>query len=365
MKFSLYSEMQYWGGKTREQQYAETIEQIVNADRLGYDAYAVIEHFFFDRFSISPDPIQLFVAAGQHARRIHFRTLIHVLPYHNPAVLVSRIGEADILLGGRYEFGFGRGHGWIPEKAGVDPLQTRERYEESLEVFRLAMENERFSFDGKYYKYVDSHVTPRPTRRFRMFAGGTSDYTYELAGEQGWSVVVPPLLPYQALAAQLDIYRESCARHGNEPDIVWIHFCYIDEDRATALREAESAARGFLKGNASPLLAGNELPPAETLNTAGYGFYTSGIMEALSDEPYEKLISDDVIWVGTPGDIVERIRAVQELCAGLSEVSITVNAGGVEHWKSIKQQELFARHVMPEFRDAPAPAVPLAAGAFA
>ena len=364
MKFSLYSEMQYWGGKTREQQYAETIEQIVNADRLGYDAYAVIEHFFFDRFSISPDPIQLFVAAGQHARRIHFRTLIHVLPYQNPAVLVSRIGEADILLGGRYEFGFGRGHGWIPEKAGVDPLQTRERYEESLEVFRLAMENERFSFDGKYYKYVDSHVTPRPTRRFRMFAGGTSDYTYELAGEQGWSVVVPPLLPYQALAAQLDIYRESCARHGNEPDIVWIHFCYIDEDRATALREAESAARGFLKGNASPLLAGNELPPAETLNTAGYGFYTSGIMEALSDEPYEKLISDDVIWVGTPGDIVERIRAVQELCAGLSEVSITVNAGGVEHWKSIKQQELFARHVMPEFRDAPAPAVPLAAGAF-
>jgi hypothetical protein len=26
-----------------------------------------------------------------------------------------------------------------------------------------------------------------------------------------------------------------------------------------------------------------------------------------------------------------------------------VNAGGVEHWKAIKTQELFARHVIPHF----------------
>jgi hypothetical protein len=41
---------------------------------------------------------------------------------------------------------------------------------------------------------------------------------------------------------------------------------------------------------------------------------------------------------------------MQALCEGLTEVSITVNAGGFEHWQSIKVQELFAHKVMPHFR---------------
>jgi alkanesulfonate monooxygenase SsuD/methylene tetrahydromethanopterin reductase-like flavin-dependent oxidoreductase (luciferase family) len=365
MKFSLYSEMQYWGGKSREQQYAETLEQIVNADRLGFDAYAVIEHFFFDRFSISPDPMQLFAAAAQRTRDIRFRTLLHVLPYHNPAVLASRVAECDILTGGRYEFGFGRGHGWIPEKAGVDPVETRERYDESLAIFLAALENERFSYDGSFYRVKDSHITPRPTRRMRIFAGGTSDSTYVLAGERGWSMCVPPLLPYEALRSQLDLYRQSCAEHGNEPDIVWIHLCYLDEDRVTAEREAERHVRRFLEGNASPLLAG-EIPDKDVLEASGYQFYGSGIMEQLAQTPYRELIDSDVVWVGTPADVLERIEAVRELCEGLTEISITVNPGGAEHWKALKAQELFAAEIMPRLQDGAAEAepVPLAAGAF-
>jgi hypothetical protein len=33
----------------------------------------------------------------------------------------------------------------------------------------------------------------------------------------------------------------------------------------------------------------------------------------------------------------------------LTEVSITVNAGGFAHWQAIKAQELFADRVMPHF----------------
>ena len=35
---------------------------------------------------------------------------------------------------------------------------------------------------------------------------------------------------------------------------------------------------------------------------------------------------------------------------GLTEISITVNAGGADHWKAIKNQELFAATVMPHFQ---------------
>jgi len=75
-------------------------------------------------------------------KQIKFRTMLHVLPYHNPTMLASRIAEAEILLDGRYEFGVGRGHGWIPPKAGVPLAQVRDLYDESFEVFFKALANE-------------------------------------------------------------------------------------------------------------------------------------------------------------------------------------------------------------------------------
>jgi alkanesulfonate monooxygenase SsuD/methylene tetrahydromethanopterin reductase-like flavin-dependent oxidoreductase (luciferase family) len=352
--------MQHWPGKSAERLYAETAEQIIHADRLGYDTYAIVEHQFFPKFSASPDPLSFFCQMAPKTRQIRFRTMLHVLPYHNPTMLASRIAEAEILLEGRYEFGIGRGHGWLPPKAGVRMSEIRELYDESQELLFKALENERFSHHGRFYDVHDSHVVPAPPKRkMRIFVGGTSDSTYELAGRKGYSVAVPPLLPYKALEAQLDIYRESCATHGNDPDIVWIHACYMDEDREVAKRDAEQGMRNFLLGNTSPL---EELAPAEELTGAGYGFYISGIMEELAATPYDEMIAGDIVWVGTPADVIERIEETREVCDGLTEVAITVNAGGIEHWKSIKAQEMFADLVIPHFKASTAPAAE-AAGA--
>ena len=352
MRFSIYSEIQYWGGRSQKRAYDEVIEQVVHADRLGYDAYSIIEHFFFPKFSISANPFALWGECAARTKNIKFRTLGHVLPYHNPTILASQIAMASVLFEGRYEFGALRGHGWIPAKAGVPILESRDRYEESLEILFEALDNERFSYDGRYYTIDDAHVWPRPEGKFRVFLGGTSDRTYELAAQHGWAVVVPPLLPYAALKDQLDLYRAKCAEHGTEPDIVWIHACYIDEDRDTARREAERGMRQFLEGNASPLTGDDRLPPDDDMNASGYGFYISGIMQQLAATPYDEMIDGDIVWVGTPDDVIERIEAIRDVCEGLTEVSITVNPGGFAHWQAIKAQELFADLVIPHFKSA-------------
>jgi alkanesulfonate monooxygenase SsuD/methylene tetrahydromethanopterin reductase-like flavin-dependent oxidoreductase (luciferase family) len=361
MRFGLYSELQCHPWQTYEQVYDETQEQVVNADRLGFDCYSIIEHWFFDKFGISANPFAFFALAAGRTRTIRFRTLLHVLPYHNPAVLASQIAEMDLLTEGRYEFGVGRGHAWLPTKAGVPLDETRPRYEEAFDILTGLLENQDgFSYDGRFWKLDNARVVPRSkTKKFRLFTGGTSDRTYELAGEHGWGVVVPPLLPYEALHEQLEIYRASCAEHGNEPDIVFIHAVYMDEDEATVRREAEDWIHNFLAGNASP---GPELPPAAELNAVGYGFYTSGALESLADMTWEQLTESDAVWAGTPQQVIEKIEAVQEKCAGLAEITITVNAGGVDHWKAIKTQELFAKHVIPHFRGAEKPE-PVAAAA--
>src|SRR5438105_6904687 len=167
MRFLIYSEIQYWGGKPQKRAYDEVIEQVVHADRLGYDAYAVIEHFFFPQFSMSANPFALWGECAARTRRIHFRTLGHVLPYHNPTILASQIAAAGILFEGRYEFGALRGHGWIPGKAGVPVGESRDRYEESLEILVKALDNDRFSYDGRHYTIDRAKVYPEAEHRFR------------------------------------------------------------------------------------------------------------------------------------------------------------------------------------------------------
>ena len=72
-------------------------------------------------------------------------------------------------------------------------------------------------------------------------------------------------------------------------------------------------------------------------------------MEGLAEIPYEKLIEDDYVWVGTPEDVIARIEETQRVCEGVKEIGITVNAGGAPHWMAIKNQELFAGAVVPHF----------------
>jgi alkanesulfonate monooxygenase SsuD/methylene tetrahydromethanopterin reductase-like flavin-dependent oxidoreductase (luciferase family) len=67
---------------------------------------------------------------------------------------------------------------------------------------------------------------------------------------------------------------------------------------------------------------------------------------------YEEIVEQEIGFIGTPEKV---IRQVENLRAkgGIGELAIVSNFGGIEHWKSIKTQDLFAKHVIPLFRRQP------------
>ena len=250
MKFSLYSEVQHWPGKTPTRLYQEVIEQVVHADRLGYDAYAVIEHFFFPKFSISANPFALWATCAERTKRIRFRTLGHVLPYHNPTILASQIAHGGRALRRPLRV---RRAAWPRVDSRRRPAsrssRARDRYEESLEILFKALEKERFSYDGTVLH--DRRLAHRPASdehaSASSSAGRATGRTSSQPSAAGRSSCRRSC-PYAALKDQLDLYRAKCAEHGTTPDIVWIHACYLDDDRDTARREAEQGMRNFLAG---------------------------------------------------------------------------------------------------------------------
>ena len=351
MRFGIYTEMQTPPGKPHDLMTWETFRQIEHADAVGFDVFSIIDHHFFQKFSISANPLAMFAAAAQKTRRIRFRTALHTLPLENPLRLAGMISEADILTGGRLECGLGRGHAWLFGPSNVPLEESRPRYEEAVDLLLLAWTREKVTYEGKYYKVKDVTVVPRPVQKPhpRLFTGGTSDVTYQMAGARGWGIFVPPLLPWGVLESPLNIYKKACAEHGHEPDIVYIRPVYLDEDEKQIRKEVEQALLNFLAFNASPVESIQSEEKKAELRAKGYGFYASGALESLTKLTYEQIVEQEIGYIGTPEKVIEQIRALQKK-GGIGELAIVSNFGGLEPWKTIKTQQLFADKVMPAFR---------------
>ncbi len=351
MRFGIYVEMQAPPGKSHYELTWEIFQQIEHADRAGFDVYSVIDHHFFPQFSISANPLALFAAAAQRTQRIRFRTALHTLPLENPLRLAGRIAEVDILTNGRLECGLGRGHAWLYEPTNVALEESRPRYDEAIEILINAWTKEKFSYDGKYYKVKDLSVVPKPVQKPhpRLFTGGTSDITYQMAGERGWGIFVPPLLPYSVLEGPLDIYKKACAASGHQPDVVYIRPVYLDDDEKKIRKEVEQALLNFLTFNASPVYSLHDEEKKAELRAKGYGFYASGALESLTKLTYEEIVEQEIAFIGTPQKVIQQIKDLQKK-GGIGELAIVANFGGLEYWKSIKTQHLFATQVMPAFR---------------
>jgi alkanesulfonate monooxygenase SsuD/methylene tetrahydromethanopterin reductase-like flavin-dependent oxidoreductase (luciferase family) len=351
MRFGIYCEIQTPPGKSHYEMIWEIMRQIEHADQSGFDVYSVIDHHFFQKFSISANPLAMFAAAAQRTQRLRFRTALHTLPLENPMRLAGMIAETDILTNGRLECGLGRGHAWLFGPSSMPLEESRPRYNEAIDILELAFTREKFSYDGQYYKVKDVSVVPRPLQKPypKFYTGGTSDITYQMAGEKGWGIFVPPLLPWNVLENPLNIYKNACAANGHKPDIVYIRPVYIDDDDKTIRREVEEALHNFLAFNASPIdsLQGEE--KQRELRAKGYGFYASGALESLTRLSYDEIVDQEIGFIGTPEKVLRQVQNLQEK-GGIGELAIVSNFGGLEHWKSIKTQHLFAKHVIAALR---------------
>jgi alkanesulfonate monooxygenase SsuD/methylene tetrahydromethanopterin reductase-like flavin-dependent oxidoreductase (luciferase family) len=64
---------------------------------------------------------------------------------------------------------------------------------------------------------------------------------------------------------------------------------------------------------------------------------------------YDQIVDQEIAFIGTPDKVIRQIENLQAK-GGIGELAIVSNFGGLENWKSIKTQELFAKRVMPAFR---------------
>ena len=353
MRFGVYSELQTPAGMAHAERFADELAAMEAADALGFDVYSLIEHHGFEQFSISANPLAVFAAAAARTARLRFRTALHTLPLQHPLRLAAEIAVADILTGGRLECGLGRGHAWLYPLLGVPFEESRPRFDEAVELLLRAWNSERFSFRGRFWSVEDASVVPKPLQRPHppLSTGGTSEQSYQLAGQRGWTLLLPPTRPYETFAPRLDVYRTASRAAGHTPDVVVIRPVYVTDDASAARAEVEPYLRNFFTFNASPMDSLTSPARISEMAAKGFAHYASGALQALRDVTYEQAVGSGVAFVGT-ADVVARGLARFMREDGVGEIAIVPGFGGLPRSRVLRTQELFAKHVIPALRAA-------------
>jgi probable F420-dependent oxidoreductase len=172
-------------GRSFHDEYRDAIELVRLVEAEGLDGAWVSEHHF-SADGYLPSLLPLLATFAAATERIELGTGVVLAPFHDPIRLAEDFAVVDQISGGRVIAGFGIG--WRAEEFRafkVDISSRVRRMEEIVAILRLAWNERRFGYSGRYYSYSSVAVTPKPARVPPILVGGFVDDAVRRAGRIG------------------------------------------------------------------------------------------------------------------------------------------------------------------------------------
>jgi len=376
MRFGLFFEHQVprpWVDGDEQRVFAEALEQIELADRLGFEYVWLVEHHFLEEYSHSSAPEVFLAAASQRTTRIRLgHGIVHTVPAINhPARVAERVATLDVLSGGRVEFGTGEGSAAAELDAfGVDPAEKRAMWEEGTGVALRCMAETPFTGHvGTYVRMPPRNVVPKPVQRPHppVWVACSRRETIHLAAQHGIGALAFAFFDPEEARHWVDDYYTTLATEGvamgdavnANVACVTSFFCHPDE-REAVRRGAEGI--NFIGYSLGHYYVFGRTRPGEGDLWADYlrcraaeGFDPEAVaLAAGSDERLgAKVVQQGTSGLrgamGTPAQVREYLQRYED--CGVDQVILSCAAGRNRHDHIMESLELFAREVMPEFAE--------------
>jgi alkanesulfonate monooxygenase SsuD/methylene tetrahydromethanopterin reductase-like flavin-dependent oxidoreductase (luciferase family) len=348
-EFGVFHEFARYAGQTDAEAFAQSFEQVDAAERWGLDVIWLAELHFLPQRSVASAPLVLASAIATRTRRIKVGIGVQVLPLCHPLRLAEEVATLDHISNGRLIFGVGRsGFPRTYEAYGIPYAESRERFAEVLEILMRSWSNERFSFEGQFYKFRNIAIVPKPLQRPhpQLRIAATSADTYPAIGAMGLPIFVAVRLgTIEELGPNIASYREAyrAAGHVGQGKVYLRVPIYVGETEAAARADPEQSIMQFyrtlvLQLEDSASRAGART--AEQRAERGQALQTIGYDEALRDK----------VIVGTPESVERRLRELISKL-GLNGVLAELNCGGlIPNEKLMRSLQLMCEQVAPRFR---------------
>jgi probable LLM family oxidoreductase len=280
-----------------DKSFADVLEQIELADRVGLDVFGLGEHHRPD-YAVSAPAVAL-AAAAARTRRIRLTSAVTVLSSDDPVRVYQQFATLDLISGGRAEIMAGRGS-FIESFPlfGYDLNDYDELFAEKLDLLLQIRSQPQVTWSGRHRAPLNRQgVYPRALQQPLpvWIASGGTPQSVARAGALGLPLAIAIIGGEPARFGPLaELYRETGHRAGVAPDKLLVGI----------------NSHGFLADTAEAAVDAFFGPYAEVMSRIGRERGWPPLSRAQFDHgrgPHGHLM------VGTPDEAIAKILAQHEV----------------------------------------------------
>ncbi len=360
MRFGIFYEHQLpkpWNEGDEAKLFHDALEQVVLADRLGYDYAWEVEHHFLEEYSHSSAPEVFLSACAALTKTIRVGHGIRqvIANYNHPARTAEGLATLDIISRGRLDFGIGEGATRL--ELGGFGIPAREKRAMALEaaeqIANMMAMTPYPGYQGKSFSFPCRNVVPKPVQKPHppMWMACTNRDTIKIAAANGIGALAFSFVNPQEARDWADIYygivkSEQCVPlgHAVNANIAMVSNFSVHRDRAEAIRRGQEGFEFF--GYAVNALVAHDAVPGRS--RLFEDFQKSRARQDDEIIAATKGAARNANGIGTPDDIRAHIRAFSD--SGIDQVIFLQQAGRNKHADICESLELFAAEVMGEFK---------------
>ncbi len=359
MRFGLFYQLQMrqpWYEGMESERFWQCVEQAELAEQCGFETVWIAEHHFMPQVSHSGAPEIVLTAIAQRTSVLRVGFGVVLLPIHHPIRVAERVATLDIMSKGRVDFGTGRSTTRTQlDSFGVNPAETRDRWEECVDLIPRIWLEDPVSYRGRFYQIEGRSVLPKPVQKPHppMWVACGQASTYELAGRKGLGAISYTTGNYEEIQRRHERYRQALQQAKPPGGVVnnelgaWTIAHCAERDREA--RELAGPEGLWYFNLVRQQLDDEWRNPQEVPESyRQYATSTGGKGRFGGYDNPDDVINRGLFIMGDPDACIRKIERYEQ--AGVQFLLCVMQAGRVPHEKIKRSIQLFGKHVIPHFK---------------
>ena len=350
MDFGININFTMGGAMTHQEAIRDSMAEVDLAEQMGLDTVWLGEMHFNPARSVLSAPIVIASSIATRTKRLRVGMAVQVLPLIHPLRIAEEAATVDQLSEGRFEFGVGRsGNVRAYDIMGIDYGESKDRFQEALDIILLAWSGETFSYEGKYNHITNASISPLPYQQPhpKVRIAASSEDSFGRIGRLGYPIFLGlRTMDVEDLKTNLQEYKQEwqAAGHPGEGGDINVRFpVYIAPTEAEAIEEPKESIEAFFQRQRElfEYSRGRQGADVSAGRQARY--------ERLVNSTYEDLLETRVVF-GSPEQVIDRLHEFKEML-GVSGITAELNPGGFLPKEAVQRSlRLMTEEVMPAFK---------------
>ena len=350
MDFGININFTMGGAMTHQEAIRDSMAEVDLAEQMGLDTVWLGEMHFNPARSVLSAPIVIASSIATRTKRLRVGMAVQVLPLIHPLRIAEEAATVDQLSEGRFEFGVGRsGNVRAYDIMGIDYGESKDRFQEALDIILLAWSGETFSYEGKYNHITNASISPLPYQQPhpKVRIAASSEESFGRIGRLGYPIFLGlRTMDVEDLKTNLQEYKQEwqAAGHPGEGGDINVRFpVYIAPSEAEAIEEPKESIEAFFQRQRElfEYSRGRQGADVSAGRQARY--------ERLVNSTYEDLLETRVVF-GSPEQVIDRLHEFKEML-GVSGITAELNPGGFLPKEAVQRSlRLMTEEVMPAFK---------------